>query len=213
MKLPDKFAISFAIVTINHVIGVIGLNTDYRAHFERISWLNLLITMLLMLFLHNPPNARLLLFALPVFLLGMAVEIIGVKTGIPFGHYHYTDVLGWSVGGVPLIIGVNWVLLTYSTGSLVSRFTESIPGRIVIGALAMVVLDMLLEGFAIRHNYWVWQADGTPPILNFSGWFITSLVAHFIYQKLQRDNCNALANLYIPILVLFLLTDSILSWF
>src|SRR5689334_10965728 len=33
------------------------------------------------------------------------IEDIGVLTGVPFGHYHYTDVLGPKVFEVPLLIG------------------------------------------------------------------------------------------------------------
>src|SRR3979490_112184 len=54
------------------------------------------------------------------------MENIGVLTGFPFGHYHYTDVLGPKLFLVPLLIGpayfatgyLAWVLSTILVGDV-----------------------------------------------------------------------------------------------
>ena len=43
-------------------------------------------------------------------LIGFIFEIIGVKTGLIFGHYKYCNGLGTKVFDVPLIISLNWAL-------------------------------------------------------------------------------------------------------
>ena len=47
----------------------------------------------------------------------MISEILGVNYGLIFGDYIYLDNLGYKVFGVPVIIGVNWIILTYISGS------------------------------------------------------------------------------------------------
>ncbi|GAA3826229.1 hypothetical protein GCM10022226_53720 [Sphaerisporangium flaviroseum] len=39
---------------------------------------------------------------------GYAAEWIGIRTGVPFGEYRYTDVLWPRLGGVPLIVALAW---------------------------------------------------------------------------------------------------------
>ena len=45
------------------------------------------------------------------------MENIGVLTGFPFGHYHYTDVLGPKLFLVPLLIGPAYFGTGYLAGS------------------------------------------------------------------------------------------------
>ena len=42
---------------------------------------------------------------------GFAVELAGVATGRPFGHYDYRARLGPRVGGVPLLAGAAWAMM------------------------------------------------------------------------------------------------------
>ncbi|MBK7882949.1 MAG: carotenoid biosynthesis protein [Chitinophagaceae bacterium] len=43
--------------------------------------------------------------------IGIAVEIIGVKTGFLFGNYSYGIVLGPKIQSVPILIGINWFII------------------------------------------------------------------------------------------------------
>lgn len=55
--------------------------------------------------------------AILVFLLGFTAEWVGVQKGWLFGVYHYGSNLGPKLAGVPLIIGINWAMLTLATGA------------------------------------------------------------------------------------------------
>ena len=50
----------------------------------------------------------------------MIAETIGVNFGILFGDYEYGENLGFKIFGVPFLIGINWIVLTFITGSLSS---------------------------------------------------------------------------------------------
>jgi len=72
---------------------------------------------------------------------GFGVEVLGVKTELIFGSYHYGESLGYKWLSVPLLIGVNWCMLLYCTSQL-SKFKNFIINAL-FGAALMVVLDFL----------------------------------------------------------------------
>jgi uncharacterized membrane protein len=55
----------------------------------------------------------------------MLVEIIGINTGFPFGHYYYSNILKIQFLSVPVIIGINWVVLTYSTAIIAQNILKT----------------------------------------------------------------------------------------
>ena len=69
---------------------------------------------------------RELLSVFTIFLIGMICEILGVNYGYIFGDYVYLNNLGTKVFGVPILIGINWVILTFITGSLSSYIFKKI---------------------------------------------------------------------------------------
>jgi putative membrane protein len=48
--------------------------------------------------------------------LGYAVELAGVATGRPFGHYTYTGKLGPGWRGVPFMVFVSWAMMSRPAG-------------------------------------------------------------------------------------------------
>lgn len=206
-----KFKLSAAVIGINHLIGVVGLNiAATQSLFEQVSWINLFITFLLLVWNHEPKNREGLFFIAAAFTIGMVVEIAGVKTGVIFGEYHYTPTLGLSVAGVPLIIGFNWVLLSYCCAGVAERYITSVTGRVVAASLLMVITDLLLETFAIRHGLWVWT-DAHPPFQNFAAWFVTSLPIQWLFVKWVKSAQEDMSVFYLVVLYAFLTVDKLLA--
>lgn len=48
------------------------------------------------------------------YVLAWTAEELGVRTGLIFGPYYYTDVLGAKLGSVPYVIPIYWYLILYS---------------------------------------------------------------------------------------------------
>lgn len=115
------------------------------------------------------------------------LEWLGVITGMIFGTYHYTDVLGLSIGGVPLIIGWNWVLVIAGSITLAGRYLNNIYVVSLTGGILAVVFDLFLEPVAITLNYWVWPFD-TVPLQNYTAWFLISFSAVLLYKKTVQKN-------------------------
>jgi putative membrane protein len=111
-----------------------------------------------------------------IFVLTFLFEVIGVKTGIIFGNYFYEDVLGIKISGVPLIIGINWMMVIYGLFSFTILFFKMNKAVqiLVIGFLA-VLFDFALEPVAIKLNYWEWNSASVP-LSNYISWFIIAIL-------------------------------------
>ncbi len=207
IKAPLQNRVSLAVLIVLHSVGLLGLNlTSLRGDFTGVIWVNLVFVFGIVMSLHSKWNWRYLAYVLGVFALGYGVELAGVKTGRLFGVYQYTDNLGLRVFSVPLVIGLNWVMLTYCAGSLARRIDPSTEVRILTGALLMVGLDALIEPFAIRYELWIWEG-GHPPFQNYLGWLGTALIAQTAYHLLLRKTSNPIAIPAFFVLLVFFALD------
>jgi uncharacterized membrane protein len=117
------------------------------------------------------------------------LENTSILTGFPFGHYHYTDLLGPKLFLVPLLIGpayfangyFAWVIGNVLAGDVrreSSAFTTfAVP---FIASFVMVMWDLTFDPRAstIQHQ-WIWEQGGGyfgVPFTNYLGWFFTVYV-------------------------------------
>ena len=63
-------------------------------------------------------------------------EVLGSKTGLPFGAYHYTQVLQPQLSGAPILIPLAWLMMLPPTRAVAQRLTGRQSG------LAFVVRPM-----------------------------------------------------------------------
>jgi putative membrane protein len=128
------------------------------------------------LVLAHAPGARAWLLA--VGLAGFLVELLGSRTGFPFGSYSYTDALPPQLAGVPLVMSCAWVVLIGYVKSFEAAMSS--PGwvRVAAGATAMVAIDLAIEPVAAGPlAFWRWSHPGPyygVPLENFAGWFLIS---------------------------------------
>lgn len=192
--LDRKTLLLGLIILLFHAVGLSGfLIPDYHALFIRLVPFHLLLMFFLMLISQTERNASFLFFLLFSYLAGFAVEFFGVHTGFIFGSYHYGATLGFKVAQIPLMIGVNWILLFYTAGISVNYL--SIKNNWLKAGLAaamLVGLDLLIEPVAIRFDYWSW-ANGTIPVQNYVAWFIFSLVCFRVFYGMKFDKQNPAA--------------------
>jgi putative membrane protein len=112
------------------------------------------------------------------------IEVVGVKTGLIFGRYVYGNTLGQKVFDVPLIIGINWVLIILGAIGIANRLTKKINVIPLIAASIALVFDIILEPVAIKFNYWTW-ANSSVPFQNYAAWFFISFFAAIVFVKLK----------------------------
>ncbi|QQS51600.1 MAG: carotenoid biosynthesis protein [Bacteroidota bacterium] len=164
---------------------------------------SLLLAFFALLYTHKNRTSKFWLAFLLIPILGIVVEIVGVHTGLIFGTYTYHQSLGLKLADVPLLIGINWMLLVYCSNAMMVKFSQN-KSVIVLGAsLLMVCYDLILEFAAPAMQMWSFDRP-YPPLLNFVGWFITSLVFQIILVFLKVDTKNNFARILFLIQIVFL---------
>jgi uncharacterized membrane protein len=143
------------------------------------------------------------------------LENTSILTGFPFGHYHYTDLLGPKLFLVPLLIGpayvatgyLAWVLANVLVGD-VRRGASALTTFAVpfVGAFLMAMWDLSFDpSFSTVQHFWIWEQGGGyfgVPLTNYLGWFFTVYVFLQLFavvirvRQLGRETMKTLPRSY-----------------
>tara|TARA_B100000768_G_scaffold73909_1_gene70707 strand:- start:537 stop:1187 length:651 start_codon:yes stop_codon:yes gene_type:complete len=182
--IPKDFSskISISIIWLFHFCGVLGIIYGNKELFISFTPINLFISFFLLFVSQKELEKKNLITVMLIFTIGMVAEIIGVNYGIIFGDYVYLENLGSKILGVPIMIGIQWILLTFITGSFSSFvFNKSKVKAILFGAFLMVVLDILIEPVAPEMGFWVFSNQDAP-IQNYIAWFLIGIPVQILFQ-------------------------------
>ncbi|WKN42883.1 carotenoid biosynthesis protein [Tunicatimonas pelagia] len=204
----QQFAAGFLLVA--HLAGIIGLAWPVtRPYFQLVTPINLVVSATLLLLFHQQWNRAFVFFLMFTFLLGVGIEVIGVHSEVVFGAYQYGETLGLKVMEVPLVIGVNWFILSYCTGVICSQLSFPPLVKSLLAAIMMVALDFFIEPVAIFFDFWHWEAE-TVPLRNYLGWLAVAWIMQLAFVYLPFSKKNPLAiYLFMAQLVFFLILGSI----
>ena len=181
MNLDFNKKISIGIIWLFHLSGLGGLLYIDKNLFASLPPLNLFISSTLLFVNQKSLKKKEIIIVFLIFSIGMIAEILGVNYGLIFGKYDYGDNLGLKLLGVPLLIGLNWVVLTFICGSISNHFIKNKYLSIVVAIILMLLIDITLEPIAPILDYWEFSGS-VAPIQNYIGWAFTSLLTLTIYQ-------------------------------
>lgn len=182
-----------ALLAATYLAGLIGLQLPLTASlFRALTPFNLLLSAAILFSFHRQWNRAFILFCGVCFLSGYFVEVAGVATGLIFGSYAYGPTLGWQLLEVPLIIGLNWLMLIYSTGSICAGLSLPLALKAALASGLMVLLDLFIEPVAMAYNFWQWEND-LVPWQNYAAWFIISFSLHLLFFLLPFRKRNLAA--------------------
>lgn len=139
---------------------------------------------------------------LAIFTISILVEIIGVASGKLFGVYKYSEFLGFQIANVPVIIGLNWVILIYGSNAIISKYTTNSILKIAGASMLMVVYDIVLEKAAPLMKMWKFESDN-PPFQNYLMWFLLAIFFHSIIEIFNVNTNNKPARALFIIQFLF----------
>lgn len=202
--IHKKEALLIAVIVLFYTVGTVGMTlSGERAYFASLSFLNLLLSFVIVLLARNAEKKRFIGFLAFCFSVGIIVEQIGVHTGLLFGDYQYGENLGFKWLDVPLIIGLNWGILVVISASIVHRFHISNLFKILLASFLMVFLDFLMEPVASDLDFWSWKND-LIPIFNFVCWFFISFLLQFFYFNFNKlSESNRVYNVLYLVMVVF----------
>ncbi len=199
--VQDNINFFGGLILVMYLAGLLGLWFEpTRQIFEMATPFNLLTSIILLLLAQRKYSSSFWVFVSITFLVGFFIEVIGVKTEAIFGTYEYGKTLGFKVLEVPLMIGINWIMVTFITNYFVSTyfsffiFTSKVTLFIksALSAFLMVFLDYLIEPVAVIHDFWSWQGDSIP-LQNYIGWFLVSLPLCMLFQYSKFEKINKFA--------------------
>ena len=195
----------FILIFLIYLTGFIGIRFLDKDFFLPLSFLSLLIPFILFLYRLKPTYLGYLQLS-GVFLFTFFAEWIGVNYGWIFGNYHYGDSLSIKLGGVPLMIGVNWVLLCIVSRQFLNGLITNKYLIVVLSTFLMLIIDVILEPIAPILDFWVWEGDAVP-FTNYRDWFIVAVISQCVLFnfKLKKD-LFIWSAFYLIILILFFLT-------
>lgn len=124
---------------------------------------------------------------------GWLIELLGLTTSFPFGHYVYSSTLGWAIAGVPILIPLAWSMMAYPVLLAAQRLTTTTLGTAVVGGWLLASWDLFLDPQMVAEGLWSWQQVGWElpgidgiPLQNFLGWLLSSAVLMGILSLLPR---------------------------
>lgn len=184
---------------IFYIIGIAGMLLPVTSgFFIFLTPLALLMSFGLLMMHHQPGfNAKNTAVFSFIFITGLVVEIIGVKTGLIFGNYFYGKGLGLKIFDTPILIGMNWLLLVYTTGTIMQKINITPVLRITAGASMMLIYDLVLEHVAPKMDMWSWE-NSEVPVNNYIAWW---LIAVFFHSLIELFGIKLKNSLSITILV------------
>jgi putative membrane protein len=134
--------------------------------------------------------------------LGVATffESVSLRTGFPFGHDRFTDLMGPKISGLPVLLALAWVGMGYLSWviglALLGGENKPLSGRRIVlvplvASFVMTSWDLSMEAvWADVDHGWVWRDGGSyygVPISNFLGWLLTAYVFYQLFAFYLRE--------------------------
>jgi putative membrane protein len=186
-----RFSVFF--VWLINISGFFGVLSDQKEFFLSTSPFAILITFILLILNYDFKQKGFISALISIISIGFLVEFLGVNYDLFFGSYEYGDNLGYKIGGVPIIMSINWLVLIFLTGSFAEKIIpNSLPLKVLFASLLMVFIDVFLEICAPKLDYWKFN-DEIVPMSNYNSWFIISAICLYIYFRLIKDKEHTLS--------------------
>ena len=134
-----------------------------------------------------------------VFVVSLLFESVGVATGLVYGPYHYTDMLGPKfLGLVPYLVPAAWFMMSYPSFVIADRmvpttwkYWQRLLVVSAVGGLVMTAWDLIMDPVMVFNGHWIWDIEGAYhgiPLQNFWGWWLTVFTTYALYLALFRSS-------------------------
>lgn len=174
-------------LVVLYLVGFIGTIRSVE-WVQQATPIHLIVCMALFIFCEERPwRLQQILLGFGLLLFGVGIEWLGVRTSFPFGAYHYGERLGWKLDGIPLTMGINWLLLSLLSAEIARKLLaeKGLVLQVLFGSFLMVLTDLPMERLCTKLDFWHWDA-GTAPLQNYLAWFFLGIGVEYIILRNRR---------------------------
>jgi uncharacterized membrane protein len=131
------------------------------------------------------------ILAFSFFCLASAVffESLSLRTGVPFGHYTFTSMMGPKILQLPVLLALAYLGVGYCSWVLASLILSAEPCTRtalwvapILASIVMTAWDLAMDPvWANIDHAWIWFQGGAwfgVPVGNYFGWFLTNWVGY-----------------------------------
>jgi putative membrane protein len=207
LKIPKYLKLLTGLLLIMSPVGIFMMFTGYGRQFlwTTTLFLGLQAVIMFLVLVRLAGFKKTAVTALIILIASFFTEWWGSNTGLPFGHYTYTDVLMPQIYGVPVAITFAWFAVTSSSFITVKYLLWKVSVFTVVFVSAVFVLatDILLEPFAaFVNNFWRWDTNQIP-MQNFAAWLGLGMIFSIIMIKILKWKREfRLNDLYVPAIII-----------
>lgn len=122
-------------------------------------------------------------------ILAITLETFAIVTGFPYGHFGYSDLLGYRLFGyAPGTVFLAWTPLVIGAWAIASQLAvRSLQWaiRIPLTAIFLVGFDLVLDPGAVKLGFWKYDIGGEfygVPISNFLGWLVSGSIGALLIE-------------------------------
>ena len=121
-------------------------------------------------------------------LFALAIETSAIITGFPYGHFGYSDLLGYRILGlVPWTVAFAWTPLILGAYTVAANLFSNRIARIVATTLILTLFDVVLDPGAVLLGFWKYDGGGWfygVPMSNFAGWLVSGAIGSILIELL-----------------------------
>lgn len=121
-------------------------------------------------------------------LYALAIEASAIVTGFPYGHFGYSDLLGYRIFGlVPWTVAFAWTPLILGAYAVAANLFGNSWLRVAATTLIVTLFDVVLDPGAVLLGFWQYDGGGWfygVPMSNFAGWLVSGFVGVVIIELL-----------------------------
>lgn len=134
------------------------------------------------------------------FFVSLGAELSGTATGLPFGVYGYTELLGYKIAGlVPFNIPTSWFYMLYASLAICGRLLPAKDDNVsrwywaLVASFVLTAWDVSMDPAMVKTLHWVWSipdlSTASPlaqfigremfygmPLTNWLGWLLTGII-------------------------------------
>lgn len=131
---------------------------------------------------------------------GAFFESLSLKTGFPFGHYRFTDLMGPKLFDLPVLLVLAYLGMGYLSWilglAMLGSHEKPLSGKKIVllpllASFVMTAWDLSMDPiWANIDHAWEWHDGGAyfgVPISNFLGWLLTAYVFYQLFALYLKN--------------------------